>query len=406
MPAADSIYLQILSSMNIPVQYFGTDYSKIRTIDHGLRQYLASEDTYIKFIQLFQQKTSCSKIIKVQDSLTLYYYFYKMPHISANGKLYFCIGPVLRKEITEEALNEIAKSYHRSKADLPELFTCFSQFPVLENLPVFEKTLLAITSGIFGQQTALEQLPASALEIPFSTASKKTLPEVRLADTIENLYCLENQMMDAVAAGDAMAAFDAFQKQSRLSFRPRPGTLIRNEKNRLIVFNVLLRKAAERGGVHPVYIDDLSSRFAISIEAASSVSQLKTFPEKMIQDYCALIARQSIKNKHPLIQRCLLYIRQHCQEPLSLEDLARVHFVSKQYLSTLFHKETGLNLTSYIHQCRIEKASELLKTTGSPIQEISLQCGFQSTSYFCALFKKYYGLTPKEYQKRAMEQKK
>ena len=56
MPAADSIYLQILSSMNIPVQYFGTDYSKIRTIDHGLRQYLASEDTYIKFIQLFQQK--------------------------------------------------------------------------------------------------------------------------------------------------------------------------------------------------------------------------------------------------------------------------------------------------------------------------------------------------------------
>ena len=126
-----------------------------------------------------------------------------------------------------------------------------------------------------------------------------------------------------------MAAFDAFQEQSRLSFRPRPGTLIRNEKNRLIVFNVLLRKAAERGGVHPVYIDDLSSRFAISIEAASSVSQLKTFPEKMIQDYCALIARQSIKNKHPLIQRCLLYIRQHCQEPLSLEDLAPRPFCFK-----------------------------------------------------------------------------
>jgi AraC-like DNA-binding protein len=59
---------------------------------------------------------------------------------------------------------------------------------------------------------------------------------------------------------------------------------------------------------------------------------------------------------------------------------------------------TGKSLTLYANHIRIEKAKHLLRTSGLQIQEIGYSLGFESSTYFIRLFKKYVGVTPEAYR--------
>ena len=92
------------------------------------------------------------------------------------------------------------------------------------------------------------------------------------------------------------------------------------------------------------------------------------------------------------------YIREHLTEEFSVDQMAQDLFLSRSYLSTKFKKETGMTLSQYIQEQKIEKAKSLLKTTDRSILEIATYLGFSSQGYFQNVFKKLTGMTPKEYR--------
>lgn len=69
------------------------------------------------------------------------------------------------------------------------------------------------------------------------------------------------------------------------NFTPRTGELLRDVKNMLIVVNTLLRKAAESGGVHPVYIDQLSGALAVKIERVADTVEANRLGLEMLRRY-------------------------------------------------------------------------------------------------------------------------
>ena len=75
----------------------------------------------------------------------------------------------------------------------------------------------------------------------------------------------------------------------------------------------------------------------------------------------------------------------------------QVH-MNPDYISFLFHKESGQALTTYIQNERIELAKKLLASSTKSIQEVTEQCGFSSTSYFHKQFKRVTGMTPQQYR--------
>lgn len=85
---------------------------------------------------------------------------------------------------------------------------------------------------------------------------------------------------------------------------------------------------------------------------------------------------------------------------LTLESVAQRLYFSASYLSHLFKKETNQNFIDYIKNYRLQKSCELLKNTNLRISQICTKIGYESTSYYCALFKSTYGMTPTEYRKR------
>jgi AraC family transcriptional regulator len=82
----------------------------------------------------------------------------------------------------------------------------------------------------------------------------------------------------------------------------------------------------------------------------------------------------------------------------SLADLAAVGGVHPVHLSREFRKRYRITIGEYIRKRRIERATELLSNSPMPMAEIASTCGFSDQSHFCALFKKYSGMTPAKFR--------
>ncbi len=109
-------------------------------------------------------------------------------------------------------------------------------------------------------------------------------------------------------------------------------------------------------------------------------------------------APTNVKNNH-FITRTILYINEHITENLSIEELCSHVFISKYHFCREFKRYIGLSVMKYILFSRLSLAQELMRDTDLNISEISYRAGFSSTNYFCNVFKKEKGITPKEFRK-------
>ncbi len=92
------------------------------------------------------------------------------------------------------------------------------------------------------------------------------------------------------------------------------------------------------------------------------------------------------------------YINENYAKSVTLEDASRQIGFSSPYLSSLFKKETGKNFSEYLSEVRIKNAKKLLKNPDLTSLEIAQAVGYADEKYFFRVFKKYTGLTPKEFK--------
>lgn len=216
---------------------------------------------------------------------------------------------------------------------------------------------------------------------------------------IEEKYQNENRLMNAVMLGQIHRVEKIMQTFGEREFLNRSTDSIRNAKNHAIIANTLLRKAAEQGMVHPAQLHDLSEKFGIEIELAPTEQAIVFILKTMARKYTLLVKNHSLKGYSPLIRKILVHIDSDLSADLSLKAHAKLMHVNPSYLSSLFKKETGLTLTQYVTQKRMEHAMHLLRTTTLQIQTIALQCGIHDICYFTKTFKNFTGKTPSEYRK-------
>lgn len=215
---------------------------------------------------------------------------------------------------------------------------------------------------------------------------------------MEKRYRFENEIMDAVAGGQMHKEAQLFSVFSEQHFEKRVSDPLRNAKNYAIIMNTLLRKAAERGGVHPMHLDSLSSSFAVRIEALPSYADHFEFMLEMFRAYCRLVRKHTMQGLSPIVRKTVLMIESDLSANLTLATLAEAQNVSSGYLATIFKKETDKTVSEYIREKRIKQAKHLLATTHLQVQTIALHCGIMDVQYFTKLFKKETGMTPKQYR--------
>lgn len=99
------------------------------------------------------------------------------------------------------------------------------------------------------------------------------------------------------------------------------------------------------------------------------------------------------------IKRAKRLIHEFYQTGITLDEIADKLNITPEYLGTQFHKETGVNFSSYIKNYRINKAKELLIGTHLKQYEISEKIGYNDAKYFSRVFRESTGQLPAEYRK-------
>lgn len=107
---------------------------------------------------------------------------------------------------------------------------------------------------------------------------------------------------------------------------------------------------------------------------------------------------ESARSKSPVIDRALVYIREHYSENITLQSLADDIYLHPVYLSRLFKEKVGQTFLEYLTHYRIEMAKDYLRNPNLRIYDIGQMVGYETPQYFSRIFKELTGTTPKGFR--------
>lgn len=109
---------------------------------------------------------------------------------------------------------------------------------------------------------------------------------------------------------------------------------------------------------------------------------------------------ERLKSAGMIAKGALKVIHERYRDPsLSRHLIAAAIGISDDYLSKQFHKDCGFTIPEYINRLRMADAGKLLAAANTKVSEIASSLGFSNLSYFSALFKKQFGMTPEQYRR-------
>ncbi|MCX4265019.1 MAG: helix-turn-helix domain-containing protein [Muribaculaceae bacterium] len=113
------------------------------------------------------------------------------------------------------------------------------------------------------------------------------------------------------------------------------------------------------------------------------------------------MSRYFVPKIEDMVNNAKIYISANLQNPIYPEQIAEELKVSHSYFCRKFKEYTGFSPARYILEMRIQRSKRLLCSTNLNSQQIAYDCGFESSGYFCMVFRKNVGMSPLEYRKVA-----
>lgn len=151
---------------------------------------------------------------------------------------------------------------------------------------------------------------------------------------------------------------------------------------------------------------DLAQEDAFSGQNISFVFSSDTTPDDMIRYLCNLYVAVMEQKKRTDLSKTRLDIDAVCQfldevdlKKVTLQRVADVFHVTKEYLSKTFKAARNESFTHYVTSLKMKKAYALITEYNAPLKDIGVMVGYKNQSHFYKAFKKYYGKTPGDVQK-------
>lgn len=108
-------------------------------------------------------------------------------------------------------------------------------------------------------------------------------------------------------------------------------------------------------------------------------------------------------SKNPRVEETIRLLSQNLTSQLRMSDICRTVGMSRSRLQQLFNAEFHCGVMEFFLRLKATAAKQMLLQKNSNITDIAAELGFSSPAYFSAFFKKYFGCTPSQYRKAALD---
>lgn len=212
----------------------------------------------------------------------------------------------------------------------------------------------------------------------------------------------ENQLMEIVKSGNVEAMKEAMS--GNMPDVDNIGEVSSDSHRQMeymcIVTLTLITRAAVDGGMNPEEAYALGDVYLRQIEKCShNTGALTMLGIKAQIEFTEKVkAAKEQKSQFLYIDKCKDYIAKNLRKDIKVSDIAPAIGISRTYLTHKFSEIEGMTIQQYILKERCEHAANLLRYSDYPLSLISEYFCFASQSHFGSSFKRFYGMTPKEYR--------
>ena len=133
-------------------------------------------------------------------------------------------------------------------------------------------------------------------------------------------------------------------------------------------------------------------------EAVRSVPAMEQWVRRVATE--AMVLTGAASENPDVAQSIIRYIQVNLSHPISREELSQLFHLSQGHIARLFRQATGMSLSAYITQQRMEMACRMLEQSELPPGAVAQRCGFNDYPYFFKTFKRATGLSPSEFRQQ------
>lgn len=315
------------------------------------------------------------------------------------GEIYL-LGPFAKTSCTDAFLQDILFKKRLPSSYLIPLKLYYDSLPLVSSYHL-QSACSACMLTFIPEETEYSYRPLQGLSEERNPAQVYK-DEIIDYSVIFIRYDLENNFLNMIATGNTRDLFHAYEELSRHTSRHAlPGNTYVNPISGYATMRALARKAAERGGLSVVKIDEITQRYGQKIAAAHNFDEKERLSRDMLYELTDAVRAQNQKagDFSPAIARVIEYLSLNYSQEIPLSALAELTHFSESHLKRKFKEETGSTISQYITKMRCDKAAELLLSSELPVQEISFFVGYPDNNYFVKVFKRQLGMTPTDYRK-------
>jgi AraC-like DNA-binding protein len=240
------------------------------------------------------------------------------------------------------------------------------------------------------------------IEIVFDPGNDPVF-ESREAHRSHTPYETEKVFFSLVRNGDVAGMRNLLSSFAQNNVKIKAGHMsdsrVRQAQYLAVTFITLAARSAIEGGMPERDAYRLSDAFVREMDGLADANEIvqSCFGAMLALTQAVQNAETPVRYSLP-IRRCIDYIDGNLHFRITLDTLAELCGLTPVYLSSLFKKETGVNLSQYILHQKLEQAKKMIRTGQYAYDEISNYLGFCSQSYFIRCFKREYGITPREFK--------
>lgn len=375
----------------IPLSYYRDD-----------RFVLKRPDTRLDFISnyLWQLKESGKDFDYVISGEFVYYGIVK----SRATRDVIVLGPVISTPCSIQTVRRIIRDCSIAADSEQEVSDFLASLP-LTTFQQFLRVLVFVHYEVNGDEIDIFQytgLTASSDNDRISALHSGKVYTAKEEQNFHNSYHFEREFLKCVENGNVPALKKILSNAAYIKEGIVADTTLRQVKNIFVTTATLLTRSAIAGGF---YIEDayqLSDVYITEMEKLLSVEAVHHLTYTMVIDFAEHVSKSKIPSDiSPEIYNCIQFVSQNTNQPIQVTDVAQHVGKSRSYLSRKFKAEMGFELSAFIMRCKLEEARSLLAFTEKSLADISSYLCFSSQSYFHNVFKKKYGITPKEYRDHA-----